>query len=118
MAEAVQIEEASPHPRTRVLRIAGRLDAKNAQVLVNRCHELRDEGVRSIVLNLHDVSFVASSGIGSLLALTETFKDGQESLRLADLSGAVSSVVELLNLGQFLEIARTEDEALAAAGRA
>lgn len=116
MAENVEIEEAESEGGARILRISGRLDAKNAQVLVSRCQQLRDQGTTNVILNLQDISFIASSGIGSILALTETFKDGNGSIRLVQLSSAVSSVVDLLNLGQFLEIAGTEHEALAAIG--
>ncbi|GJM44183.1 MAG: hypothetical protein DHS20C21_10250 [Gemmatimonadota bacterium] len=116
MADDIQITEIESGAHARVLRISGRLDAKNAQALVGRCHELRDRGTTNVIVNLKEISFVASSGIGSLLALTETFKDANGALRLVELSSAVSSVVEILNLGQFLEIAATEDEALAAIG--
>jgi anti-anti-sigma factor len=101
---------------TRVLRVSGRLDARNAQALVQECERLLADGQRNIVLNLADVSFVASSGIGSLLALTETFRDRSGGLHLVRLSPPVRSVVDLLNLGQFLSIAASEEAAVQALG--
>ena len=109
MADTVEIREIPGAGGTVVLRISGRLDAKNAQALVQQCQELLEGGTKSVVLTMADVSFVASSGIGSLLALTESF-------RLASLSNAVSSVVHLLNLGQFLAIDPTEEASLTAIG--
>jgi anti-sigma B factor antagonist len=117
MAKEFKIEEApQPAPGAAVLRLSGRLDAKSAQAMVARCSDLREGGVTRVVLNLADVSFVASSGIGSLLALTEQFQDAGGCLRLVQISAAVRSVVELLNLGEFLRIDDTEQAGLAAAG--
>ena len=116
MADSVDIQEITDDARAHVLRISGRLDAKSAQTLVRQCQDLLDRGVTNVVITMADITFVASSGIGSLLALTESFKDASGSLHLAHLSHAVSSVVTLLNLGQFLAIEATEEEALVAIG--
>jgi anti-anti-sigma factor len=94
----------------------GRLDAKNAQTFVARCRELREKGVRRLVVNLAGVGFVASSGIGILLALTEEYQDAGGSVHLAELSEPVRSVLDLLNLTQFLAIVPTEEAALSARG--
>jgi len=53
---------------------------------------------------MSDVTFVASGGLGTLLALTEEFGEAGGCLYLAPVSDAVSSVVKLLNLDQFLAI--------------
>ena len=116
MGETLDIQEIPGDERGRVLRLSGRLDAKSAQSLVQKCQEFRDQGVNNVVITMDKVTFVASSGIGSLLALTEMFKDGGGQLHLAQLSDAVSSVVNLLNLAQFLAIDETEEEALLAIG--
>lgn len=116
MADSFELLEVSTPSGARVLRATGRLDAKNAQVLAQACHRLLGEGVKQVILNLEKVSFVASSGIGSLLALTEGFKDAGGSFHLVRLSQAVQSVVDLLNLGQFLAIEESEEDALQSIG--
>jgi anti-sigma B factor antagonist len=99
-----------------ILRLSGRLDARNAQFLLQRCQELRDDERNQIIVNLSEVTFVASSGVGSLLALTETLGDIGGRLVLVEISDPVTSVVELLNLTQFLNIASSEAEALQTIG--
>ena len=116
MSEHVDVREFGANASGRVLRLYGRLDAKHAQSLVQQCQELLDQDVKNVVITMSDVTFVASSGIGSLLALTESFKDAGGQLHLAQLSGAVSSVVNLLNLGRFLAIDATEEDALQSIG--
>lgn len=117
MVREFTLETVGPTDGAVLLRLAGRLDAKNAQALVTRCNELYENGTTRIVLNLSGISFVASSGIGSLLALTERFQDAGGGVRLVAVSDAVRSVVDLLNLGEFLRIDATEQAGLAAVGR-
>jgi len=99
-----------------VFRVTGRLDAKNAQELLRKAKDARERGKKRLIINLAQVSFVASSGIGALLALTEEFQDLGGAVHLVALSEAVSSVVELLNLTQFLRIGENEREVLQALG--
>lgn len=116
MAEEFRITEVEAGGSAVVLRVVGRLDAKSAQALMQRCREAQARGHGFLVVNLAQVSFVASSGVGTLLALTEEFQDAGGCLHLVALSEAVRSVIELLNLTQFLTIAATEAEALEAIG--
>lgn len=116
MADGFRIQHGEVASPGALLRLEGRLDARNAQVLVQECQRLRDEGRTNIVLNLANATFVASSGVGSLLALTELLKDVGGRLVLVEVSDAVNSVIELLNLTQFLNIAATESEALQTIG--
>lgn len=116
MPELVQITQIPVAGRTALLRVAGRLDTKNATLLLSRCQEVRGAG-NSLVLNLSEVSFIASSGVGALLAMVEQFRDSNLQVRFAELSPAVDSVIRLLNLDQFLTIDPDENgsiEALAA----
>lgn len=116
MPDTFEITTGEAPPPAALLRLSGRLDARNAQVLVQRCQLLRDEGRNVIVLNLAKIGFVASSGIGSLLALTEMMNDVGGRLVLVEVSDAVTSVVELLNLKQFLNLEKSEGEALQTSG--
>jgi anti-sigma B factor antagonist len=95
-----------------VLRVHGRLDARSAPVLAARCAEARAQG-RHLVLNLAGVSFIASSGVGALLALVEECHQSRTRVRLAEVPPAVDSVLRLLNLDQFLSIDASEADARA-----
>jgi len=97
--------------RATILRVAGRLDARSAPRLLTRCGEARQPGT-PLVLNLADVTFVSSSGVGTLLAIAEEARLAGSGLRLAAPSAAVRSAIELLNLDQFLTIDDTEQRAL------
>jgi anti-sigma B factor antagonist len=113
MPEEFKIAEVQVGEDITVVRVAGELDAATTPRLVHRCEEIRARGKR-MVLNLAGVTFIASNGIGGLLGLVESFKDDGLPVRFAAVSTAVGSVIQLLNLAQFLPIDTTEKAAVAA----
>ena len=117
LAMTNELEISKPEDRggTVLLRVKGRLDVKTSPILLQRVAEIQANG-QNLVLNLSEVSFMGSSGIGALLVLVEQFQEQGGSVRFASLSPAVDSVVKLLNLDRFLSIDRTESESFAALG--
>jgi len=65
-----------------------------------------------LVLNLAEVPFISSSGIGALLALAEDFTQERRAIRIAAASPAVDSVLRLLNLEGFLALDPTEADSV------
>lgn len=108
-----EIESVTLAHDVAVLRVRGVLDARSAPVLSAHCALVRERG-HHLVLNLSRVTFVASSGIGALLALVEEFSNSRSSVRFAAVSPPVATVVKLLNLGEFLRIDATEADSAAA----
>ena len=93
-----------------VLRLSGRLDGRAAQLLQQRCNEVRTQGVQHLALELSGITFLASSGLGVFLAETEEFKESGGSLHLVAASSVVASVVNLLNVGRFLSLVPSLDD--------
>jgi len=112
MHESLEVSKAPGGGRTAVLRVTGRLDARTASQLIQKCNSAHADG-EPLVLNLAGVSFIASSGVGALLALTEHSR-GKSPLVFAAVSPAVDSVLTLLNLNRFLSIYPSEEEAVRA----
>jgi len=96
-----------------VVRVEGRLDAKTAPRLLAECLAARRSGGH-LVLNLADITFLSSNGVGMLLVLAERSREGGGSLRIAAPSEAVRAPLELLNLHRFLTIDASERESLSA----
>ncbi len=115
MSQDLEIHEVESKGTTAVLRVKGRLDVKTSPLLLQRVSEIQSKG-QNLVLNLAEVSFIGSSGIGALLVLVEQFTEQAGMVRLASPSPAVMSVIQLLNLDRFLAIDPTEDKALANLG--
>lgn len=111
MHEQFEIEVDQATGCAPVVRLGGRLDAAGAQELRRRCLELREQGESCLVLQLGEVTFVASSGLGTFLLLTEEFGHAGGRIVLAEPSESVLRVIRLLNLDKFLQITDSLDEA-------
>jgi anti-sigma B factor antagonist len=110
MSDTLEIEVAG-NDQTTILRVRGRVDARTSTILVGRCDAVRESG-RNLVLNLSGVSFLSSSGIGALLALTEEFREAGRHVLVVQPDATVRDAIELLNLHEFIDIRDSEDEAL------
>jgi len=113
MSEALTFEDMGGNGQTDIIRLRGRLDARTSPLLMERCAGARDAG-HNLVLGMAEVSFLSSSGIGSLLALTEEFREHGGCLSLAAISPTVREAIELLNLEEFLTLYDSENDAVRA----
>jgi anti-anti-sigma factor len=115
MAERLRIDVDHGRGRAVVMRVRGRIDGHTAPDLMKRglAEQAPD---RDLILNLSEVTFISSAGVGALMVLAETAGRQGGSLRLAPASEAVLSVLEILNLDQFLQIDASESAGLKAIG--
>ncbi|MGD1219876.1 MULTISPECIES: STAS domain-containing protein [Streptomyces] len=65
-----------------VLRVSGELDLVTSPVLRQRVHDAVAEGRRSLVLDLSEVFFCDSSGVGVLIATRRLLRSCRGRLRL------------------------------------
>ncbi len=94
------------------LRLEGRLDLVNAGALREAVRSAVARGLHSLVVDLADVPFVDSSGIGALIGgLRETRQAGGE-LRIANAAEQVRTVLSLTNIDRVLKPYASVDEAL------
>ena len=112
MMDQFWINESMLETPVAVLRIGGRLDAEAAKELRTTAAALADKGYLHIVLNLSEVTFIASSGVGSLVVLSGEMGVRGGSAHLACISHPVIRVIDLLNLRDHLAIAANEEDVL------
>ena len=117
MSDRLEITLENGRDDIPILRLRGRIEAFGAQQLRERCAELHETGCERLVIDLDGVTFVASSGLGTFLLLTEEFRSAGGRLVLAAPCTGVVQVLDLLNLDQFLDISPSIEGALAGAGR-
>ncbi len=95
-----------------VMRVEGRLDLVAAAGLREAVRAAVEAGSRSLVVDLADVPFVDSSGIGALIGgLRETRQAGGE-LRIANAAEQVRTVLSLTKIDRVLKPYASVDEAL------
>ena len=73
---------------------------------------LYEEGARCLVLNLKDVTYVDSSGIGELFGIYTTLKRSDGKLVLLSPNSRVRDVMKLTRLDTVLGISDEESEAV------
>lgn len=101
--------------RTTILDISGKIDLANStEVRTALLTEIRVKRTPKVVLNLHDVKYIDSSGIASLVEGLRASRDLGSRLILFGLSPIAQEVMRLSKLVTIFEIYDTEELALQA----
>jgi len=96
-----------------ILDLKGRLTAGlGDQILRDAIDELLAEGRRRILLNLSEVSFLDSAGVGELVAGLKTSRRFQAELKLLNVGERVYSTLDMARLLPTFEIYNDEAEAV------
>ena len=89
------------------------LDAQEAKEF-RRSMETELRGKTKVVLDLSNVGFLDSSGLGAILACLRLIEGGGGGLKLCGLTADVKKAVELVRMDRLVDVHGTRDEALAA----
>lgn len=100
--------------RALVVRCSGELDLASAPEFRRAVDaELSEwEGLRQVILNLGQVTFVDSSGLGAILGRYKRAQQRQGSMVLVDVPPALRRLLEFSGIFRLLPTRATEDEAL------
>ena len=71
-----------------------------------------NEGNKRIVLNLGDVNYIDSSGLGTLVALNTTAQNAGATIKLANLNKRVSDLLQITKLLTVFDVHNSEYDAL------
>lgn len=96
-----------------VLSLRGRLDATNAADLKDKVKDCLKKGRIHIVIDLAEIDFVDSSGLGSLVACLRTVNKAGGDIRIAAVQDRVRAVFELIRLHHVFDIYEDSDAAAA-----
>lgn len=98
-------------PSTAVLQPTGRLNMVAAPAFKVLVEETVAAGRARIVVDLGEVTFIDSSGLGALIAGLKTARQAGGDLRIADVPEQVITVLRLTNLDRVLRAHTTVAEA-------
>jgi anti-sigma B factor antagonist len=93
--------------------IRGDLDAKSASVLKERINEKITDGKSYILINLSDVPYMDSAGLGVLVSGLKNANRLSGDLRIWGLQDEVKSIFELTRLNKVFQIFEDEPTAVA-----
>jgi anti-sigma B factor antagonist len=107
----MDIKEAD---RATVVDLAGDLVfGPECQALALTIGKLLDTDKNAILINLRQLRYIDSSGVGELIASLTTVKKKGGQLKIAEPISMVNDVFQLTRVNKVLEIYGTQEEALA-----
>ena len=114
MTFAVSTDLEGPEIQPCVITVTGDIDVMNAGQLRELLVEHYTAGARHFVLDLREVSFLDSTGLGVLVAAHRRTRNGAGSLRLVVTSSALLQLLRITGLSQVFRVYTTPEDALAA----
>ena len=94
-----------------LLTFKGRLDANSAKDVKEKINILTKENRIKIVMDMADVNFIDSSGLGSLVASLRSVNKLGGDIKIASLQDPVRVIFELTKLHRVFEIFDDKDSA-------
>ena len=100
-----------------VLDISGRITLGEGNVMLREIvRELADKGNKKIVLNLGEVQYIDSSGVGELVKTHTTVRNQGGQLRLVNLNKRVNDLLQMTRLSAVFDIERDEASVIRSLG--
>ncbi len=110
---ALEVQTRQTEGGVTVVAPTGRLDVAGAPALKNAMTDLARNGPPRVVIDMEGVSFVDSTGLGSVIAALKQIRNRQGELRLAAPNQQVRVVLELTTLDKVFPYFATLEDALA-----
>jgi anti-sigma B factor antagonist len=110
---ALEVETRQVDNGITVVAPTGRLDVAGAPALKEAISEVVKNGPPRIVIDMEGVSFVDSTGLGSVISALKQVRGNQGELRLAAPNQQARVVLELTTLDRVFPYYATVEEALA-----
>jgi anti-sigma B factor antagonist len=95
-----------------IIDVNGEMDLYNSYKLKELVMKMLEKNVKSFIINLEQVDYIDSSGIGALIYICSTIKKMNLKLYIVNIHGSVKKVIELTKLMGYFPIANSVDEAL------
>lgn len=110
---ALEVETRQADNGVTVVAPTGRLDVAGAPALKEAISEaVKTDGPHRVVIDMEGVSFVDSTGLGSVIAALKQIRGGKGDLRLAAPNQQARVVLELTTLDSVFPYYATVEEAL------
>lgn len=103
----------SENGKVSIITIRGEVDLYNAKEIKDILDDLIKKQRYHVVIDLSDVPFMDSSGIGTLVTAMYRFKKFHGSLKVCNVSGSVAKVFKMTGMETHLEVHASIDEAVA-----
>ena len=95
-----------------LVELGGRLDALQADYLYSVLKKRIRDGQRRWILDLENVDFISSMGLGMLVRLNARVRKAQGEVKLARVGGLVGEALKITGLDRILQMYPSVEEAV------
>ena len=95
-----------------IIDVNGEMDLYNSYKLKELVMKMLEKNVKNFIINLEQVDYIDSSGIGALIYICSTMKKMNLKFAISNVHGSVKKVIELTKLMGYFPIAHSVEEAL------
>ena len=113
-----RISQSPLNDQTLVVKPGPILDNTNAHEMVGVITEAQKRGYRYIIVDMTDLEFLSSAGVGSILGTVDTSRQAGGDIILCNVSATILHVFNVLDLAEYLTIRQTEADAAQLCGSA
>jgi anti-anti-sigma factor len=101
--------KVQPYPEVTVIKIEGELSCMSAEDFSNAIEEVIKKKPENIAINMHDVSFVDSTGLGALINNSNACHFKDIPLYLFSLNRTINIVFEVSKLNTMFRIIKKRE---------
>ena len=97
-----------------IVKLSGEVDLYNANKIKDMIFtHLKNSAAKNIIINLDEVTYIDSTGIGTLNSIRQMVSGAKGELRLIHVTNSVKKIFELTKLNMLFNIADNEESAIA-----
>jgi anti-anti-sigma factor len=113
----MSIEQSVIPPDITVIQIEGKITAgHHTQELARKIDELLESGVKRVIFDLRDATYLDSTGLGVIVMYGGKVKKNGGELRITGARGPVASTLSLCKVSEIIPLFATTEEAAASFG--
>jgi len=116
--EDKKISKTAVNDTTVIVKPFKTLDNNNAHEMVDIITAVQEEGYKMIIVDMSDLEFLSSAGVGSILGTIENSREAGGDIILCSVPDSINHILEVLDLTDYLTIRESKDMALNLAGTA
>lgn len=94
----------------KIIQPSGILDSKKSQEFRAKIAEILKTEVKIVLVDLQDVTFMDSSGLGALVLAFKTLQAAEKKLVICSINEQIKILFELTGMDQIFEIFPNQDE--------
>ena len=110
---ALKIKNPESNKDVTIVYLEGRLDVHYSAEVEEEINKLISEGHTKLLIDLHSVEYLSSSGLRIFIAISRKLKEIYGVLKLMRLSETTRKIFKIVELIDMFDIYDTEEDALA-----